>query len=68
MNDKFTFRELKSMKKIIKDSFKDKVIDFEEILFKFPGKSLKRVTEVFHKMMAAKKNKTMTSIEINKEN
>lgn len=53
------------MKKIIKKDFGYKDLDYEKILYDFPGKTLARVTEVANMILDNKKNKKLTEIDAN---
>ena len=65
ISDKFSVRELKELKRMIKSMGKE--INYEEILFNFPGKSLELVKKAWETIWRMKQNQILCKIDINQE-
>ena len=37
---KFSIREFKALRKILRKDYKDKEVDYDKLIFEFPGKSM----------------------------
>lgn len=58
----FSVREVKLMKQIIKKDYKYKNVDYDKIIYHFPGKSLARVTEVGDNIVQGKLKKRLCGV------
>ncbi|CAI2361455.1 unnamed protein product [Moneuplotes crassus] len=65
ISDSFSHREIKQLKNIIKKEYNYRNLDYEKILYDFPGKSLARVTEVADLIVRSKTAKKLTEIDAN---
>lgn len=55
----FSAREIKQLKSIIRHDDNHKDLNYENIIYHFPGKSLKRLKEVSKQIVRGKENKTL---------
>lgn len=53
-NQEFSVRDLKSFKKIVKPQIKTGTIDYESLLFEFPGKTLETIKNTINKLYGTK--------------
>ncbi|CAI2387145.1 unnamed protein product [Moneuplotes crassus] len=67
MSDYFSHREIKLMKRIIKHQYKYQNLDYEKILYEFPGKTLARVTEVADLVVRCKQDMKLDLINANNQ-
>lgn len=57
----FSVRETKLLKRIIKKNYNYENLDYENILYNFPGKTLERVMEVSEEIVRSRHEKTLTN-------
>ena len=58
----FSVRELKQLKSIIYHEYKDAPVDYDKILYEFPGRTYERVVEVVDEVLAKKKKRMLSSM------
>ncbi|CAI2360040.1 unnamed protein product [Moneuplotes crassus] len=57
---KFSFREIKTLKRIIKKEYRHKPLDYEKILYHFPGKTVEKLMATCDHIMACIKDKSLS--------
>jgi hypothetical protein len=57
-------RELKNLKKLLKKKYKYENIDYSDLIYEFPGKSINQLVEVTKSIIREKKNKTLSQLNI----
>ncbi|CAI2384800.1 unnamed protein product [Moneuplotes crassus] len=67
MSTHFSHRDIKLMKKIIKEDYAYNDLDYERIFYDFPGKTMERVTEVANKILRSKRRKRLSKIDGNNQ-
>ncbi|CAI2358748.1 unnamed protein product [Moneuplotes crassus] len=67
VSDYFSHREIKLMKRIIKNQYKYQNLDYEKILYEFPGKTLARVTEFADLVVTSKQGMKLDLINSNNQ-
>lgn len=60
----FSVREVKHIKNIVKREYKYKDIDYEKVIYHFPGKSLARVIEVCDMIVKGRFDKTLSDLHL----
>ena len=61
----FSKREIKYLKKIMNDVYNYENIDYEEVLYQFPGKTLERVKEASDMICEARRNRMLMNVNVN---
>ncbi|CAI2360221.1 unnamed protein product [Moneuplotes crassus] len=62
-NKKFSFREVKALKRIIKKEYQDKPIDYDKVLYHFPGKSMGKMVITCSHIKDCIKNRSLSHFE-----
>jgi hypothetical protein len=60
----FSVRELKMLKKLLKKKYKYEKIDYNDLIYEFPGKSVNQLMEVTKRIIREKNNKTLSQLHI----
>ena len=53
-------RDIKYLKRVLKKEYRNKVVDYDKVLFDFPGKTRQQLIEVIDKLRASKRSKRST--------
>lgn len=56
----FSVRDIKYLKRVLKKEYRNKVVDYDKVLFDFPGKTRQQIIEVVDKLRAPKRSKRST--------
>jgi hypothetical protein len=67
INRDFSIREMKNLKRIIKKEYKYKKLDFEKIIYDFPGKTMQRLQEVCDEIVDCKSKRNLSMLYISQK-
>lgn len=67
INRDFSIREMKNLKRIIKKDYKYKKLDFEKIIYDFPGKTMQRLQEVCDEIVDCKTKRNLSQLYISQK-
>ncbi|CAI2359805.1 unnamed protein product [Moneuplotes crassus] len=66
-SSEFSFREIKKLKKILRNTYNFGEIDYEKLIYEFPGKTMTVLTEICIRLKESYGNKSLSSIKNNRK-